>query len=192
MAKHACPQCVAKKNDGSTQCKIKTCKYHPKCWIHTQGQDKIKIDKSTIPNAGNGLFTLKNRDTDELIAKYTGKRVTKAYLNKKYGKGKATYAVRVGRTGNYIDAQDVPSGMARYANDVRGTNKRPNAELAHTGKTKRAGVVIVAKHPISVKREKNSKGKQEMRKEILLDYGKDYWKDEQWENGHKRAKKRRV
>ena len=117
---------------------------------------------------------------------------TKDAVRKKYGKGKASYAVRVGRTGTYIDAQDLPSGMARYANDVRGTNKRANAELAHTNNTKRAGVVIVAKHPIKVKREKNSKGKQEMRKEILLDYGGDYWHDEQWENGHKRAKKRRV
>lgn len=187
--KKPCPQCVATKNDGSTQCKIRTCKYHPKCWIHTQGQDKLKIDKSTIPNAGNGLFTLKDRDTDEIIAKYLGQRINVKELNKRYGKGLATYATRVGRTGTYIDAAKTPSGMARYANDVRGTNKQPNAELRVTGKTKRAGVNLVAKRPIRTTSQRNSKGKRENRKEILLDYGEEYWDQNA---AHKRTKTGRV
>lgn len=177
--KAPCPQCVATKNDGSHRCKIRTCKYHPKCWIHTQKQDGLKIDKSGIRNAGQGLYTLKPIDAHKKIANYTGERISGAELRKRYGKGTGKYTVRVGATGTYIDAAKQPSGMARWANDPRGSGKQPNARLevnTHSLRDPTAKVRIVSTKKIDPEPETNSKGKRESRKEILVKYGSNYWK----------------
>lgn len=163
MTKQPCPQCVATNKNGN-HCRIKTCKYHRKCWIHTQGQDKLAIAKSTIPNAGNGLYTMKDRQKGEKIADYLGKTLTKDQLEKKYpGDTLAPYAVKAGKN-KFIDAEKTPSGMGRYANHARG--QRQNAELVSTRDKK---VKLVAKKKIVVPNQKKGK------KEILVNYGSEYW-----------------
>lgn len=162
MAKKACPRCVAHKANRE-QCKIKTCKYHPKCYVHTVHQDKLLISKSTIPRAGNGLFTLKDRDKGETITQYRGKVLTENQMNEKYpGDTRAPYAIKVNKN-KYIDAAKTPSGMARYAN--HGNVNKQNAKMARTRGQK---VVLKATKNIPVP----AGGK----KEILVDYGKGYWK----------------
>lgn len=160
--KKPCPQCVAHKPNRQ-QCKIRTCKYHPKCYVHSVYQDKLLIAKSTIPNAGNGLFTLKDRKKGETVTQYRGKVLTKDQAEEKYpGNTQAPYMIKVNKN-KYIDAAETPAGMARYAN--HGNPRKQNAKLARTRAQK---VVVKTTKKIDVPAKE--------KKEILVDYGKDYWK----------------
>lgn len=163
-----CPRCRATNKNGQ-QCKIKTCKYHNYCYIHTTTKRKLLIDKSTIPGAGNGLYTLKDRTPNENITPYLGKRMTKSQFDRKYDNSTVDpqYAVKIRGTNMVIDAQKPPAGMARYANE--GNAATNNAKLAKVGKGKTAKVVLKATKPIKVPKQRKGK------KEILVNYGETYW-----------------
>lgn len=170
-----CPQCVAQKRTGG-QCKIHTCKYHKKCYVHSVHQDGLKIDKSTIRGAGQGLYTLKDRDKGEMITQYLGKKKTRAQIEQKYpGDTQAPYVVKAKGTDKFIDASQPPAGMARYAN--HGNVRNQNAKLATTRQKK---VVIKATKKIRVPHGR--------KKEILVDYGKEFWKrNPSRQHAHRRA-----
>ena len=57
MSTRNCNQCIAITKTGE-QCSKKTCK-SVYCWIHLKQHQSLRIKKSIIPSAGDGLFTLK-------------------------------------------------------------------------------------------------------------------------------------
>ena len=175
MTERACAQCVASNNVGRTQCKRKTCKYGPKCWQHTNVQDGLLVGKSQLPNAGNGLYTLKKRKKGEDIAEYKGKVMTKQQLDRKYpGNTQAKYAIKFkgGRSGKknmYIDAAKTNCGVARYANEAN-IARANNTELVQKGRK----VVLEAKKDIKPKRRRVG-GKEKKATELFTAYGDKYW-----------------
>ena len=140
------------------RCKKRTA-HTNKCWIHLAGQDGLRIIKpSAIPNAGKGLFAWKKGfKKGSEISKYTGRRLRKNEIDKKYGNKTAEYAICNGD--RCIDANYTTDGAARFANDARRTRFKNNAHLR--GKT---NFQLKAKKDIGAHQE------------IFTSYGREYWK----------------
>lgn len=86
--------------------------YTKKCWIHLAKQDNLHIKPSNVAGAGKGLFTWKRAiQRGDVISKYTGRKHTKNQLDKKYGDGRANYAV-CNSWGNCIDASHTTDAAA--------------------------------------------------------------------------------
>lgn len=122
----------------------------------------LKVDTSTIPNAGKGLFAKKEYDVDDYICKFTGDYIDADELKRRdIGGARSAYFI-------YIDDDttlDVYNSkcFAKYANDAEGfkkiRGKRNNAALTQSGKT----IYIRAIKHINPGDE------------IFVGYGKDYW-----------------
>jgi hypothetical protein len=120
-------QCVSN-TQKDQQCRKRTA-HTQKCWIHLAKQNNLRIKPSNIPNAGKVLFTWKKpipRDT--LISKYTGRKISKKELDKKYGDGRADYAV-CNKRGRCVDATYTMDAAARCVNDSRGTSFQNNSKM---------------------------------------------------------------
>lgn len=124
-------------------------------------EKQLYVKKSTIPNAGKGLFTKKFIPKGTLIVEYKGKR--SAWKDVADDDGKNGYIFYINRN-NVIDGFPDKKAFARYANDARGLVKIKgllnNCDYIVEGKK----AFIEAKKDIPA------------RSEILVDYGKDYWK----------------
>jgi SET domain-containing protein len=124
-------------------------------------QKQLYIKKSTIPNAGMGLFTKKAIAKGTRIIEYTGKRTK--WKDVKDEDGKNGYIFYINRN-HVIDALRTKKALARYANDARGL-------VRIKGLLNNADYVVDGlKAFIETKRDIPAGG------EILVDYGKDYWK----------------
>ena len=144
-----CPQCNAIARAGH-RCKLKTCKYAPKCYHHTP----VQVQQSNIPGAGRGLFAKRDLKPNEKIADYTlgTQQMTQQMFNLKYPDGRATHVAQI--HGTYYDATDGSKSIAGMAN--RGVSgSRNNARINKNG-----GVVMTK--PVR-------KGQ-----EIYLSYGRSY------------------
>jgi SET domain-containing protein len=121
----------------------------------------LYVKKSTIPNAGKGLFTKVFIPKGTRIIEYKGKIST--WKEVQDDDGKNGYIFFVNRN-HVINAQSDTTALARYANDANGLVKvkgvRNNAEYETEGKK----AYIVSKKDIEAKSE------------IFVDYGDDYWK----------------
>jgi len=122
---------------------------------------QLYIKKSGIPNAGKGLFTKKAIPKGTRIIEYTGKRTT--WKEVKDEDGKNGYIFYINRN-NVIDALPTKKAYARYANDARGL-VRIKGVLNNSDY-----IVDGLKAYIESKKDIPAGG------EILVDYGKDYWK----------------
>jgi hypothetical protein len=122
---------------------------------------QLYIKKSTIPDAGKGLFTKKPIPKGTRIIEYTGKRST--WKEVKDEDGKNGYIFYINRN-NVIDALPTTKAYARYANDARGL-VRIKGLLNNSDY-----IVDGLKAYIESKKDIPAGG------EILVDYGKDYWK----------------
>lgn len=124
-------------------------------------EKQLFIKKSTIPNAGKGLFTKKAIPKGTRIVEYLGRRST--WKDVKDEDGRNGYIFYINRN-NVIDAQNNVKAFARYANDARGLVKVKgivnNSDY----------VVDGLKAYIESTKDIPAGG------EILVDYGKDYWK----------------
>jgi len=143
------------------------------CWQHTQIKQGVSVETSTIKNAGQGLYALKDFKEGQTIAPYKGEVMTKKQLDARYpGDTLAPYAVQIGNTRRYIDARKTNSGVARYSNDARNPKKN-NAKLDKNGKR----VVIKATKPIKPTSMRiPGKSKRKKAKEVFTDYSGNYWK----------------
>ena len=142
------------------QCKKRTAKTK-KCWIHLGKENNLRIKKSSIPNAGLGLYSYKGKfEKNDKIGKYTGKQITKRQLDKKYpGKNTiASYAICRGNkpTSLCVDAYKTTHGAPRFANDGKHSGQATNSKI-----TKNFNLISTKKIPANT--------------EILTSYGKDYW-----------------
>ena len=119
------------------------------------------IKKSRLPNAGKGLFTKKEIPKGERIVEYKGK--VRLWKEVKHMDGYNGYLMYINRNA-VIDAQPATRTLGRYANDANGFGKarglKNNCEYVCEGKR----CYIESLLPIQ-------KGE-----EILVGYGKDFWK----------------
>ena len=124
-------------------------------------EKQLYVKKSSIPDAGKGLFTKKPISKGTRIVEYKGKRST--WKEVKDEDGKNGYIFYINRN-NVIDGLPDKKALARYANDARGLIKIKgllnNSEY----------VVDGLKAYIETKKDIPAGG------EIFVDYGKDYWK----------------
>ncbi|MBX2965502.1 MAG: SET domain-containing protein [Cyclobacteriaceae bacterium] len=121
----------------------------------------LYVKKSTLPNAGKGLFTKVAIPKGTRIVEYKGKIST--WKEVKDDDGKNGYIFYVKRY-HVIDAWKTPQHLARYANDAKGLSKvkgmRNNCDYITDG----LKAYIESKRDIP-------KGA-----EVFVDYGPDYWK----------------
>lgn len=122
---------------------------------------QLYIKDSTLPKAGKGLFTKKAIPKGTRIIEYTGKRST--WKEVKDDDGKNGYIFYINRN-HVIDAKPNKKAYARYANDARGL-VRVKGIINNSDY-----VVDGLKAYIESKKDIPAGG------EILVDYGKDYWK----------------
>ena len=124
-------------------------------------EKQLYIKKSTIPNAGKGLFTKKFIPKGTFIVEYKGKVST--WKEVKDEDGKNAYIFYVNRN-HVIDGKPNKKAFARYANDARGLVKikglTNNSDYVTQGKM----AIIESKKDIPAFSE------------IFVDYGPDYWK----------------
>jgi uncharacterized protein len=124
-------------------------------------EDQLVVKKSILPGAGKGLFTKKLIPKGTRIVEYKGRITTWKEVD--HHKGENGYIFYVKRD-HVIDAAPYKKALARFANDARGINKVKG--ITNNSEYKEYGlrVFIVATKDIPAGSE------------ILVDYGKDYWK----------------
>ena len=124
-------------------------------------EDQLVVKKSKLPGAGKGLFTKKFIPRGTKIVEYKGRIST--WKEVEHNKGDNGYIFYVKRD-HVINAEPYKKALARFANDASGLSKvkgiTNNSEYKEDG----LRVFIVAKKDIPAGSE------------ILVDYGKDYWK----------------
>jgi hypothetical protein len=92
-------------------------------------QNNLHIKPSNVAAAGKGLFTWKKPfQRGDIISKYTGRKLTKKQLDKKYSEGRADYAVCNNR-GRCVDSTYTTDAAARFVNDSRGTSFQNNSKI---------------------------------------------------------------
>lgn len=121
----------------------------------------LYVKKSTLPNAGKGLFTRVPIPKGTLIVEYKGKITT--WKEVKDDDGKNGYIFYVKRY-HVIDAYPTKKPLARYANDARGLTRVKGVTNNCDYITKGLKAYIESKKNI------------EAGSEIFVDYGPDYWK----------------
>jgi hypothetical protein len=122
----------------------------------------LKVDVSTIPNSGKGLFAKKDFKKGEYICKFTGDYIDSKELEKRdVGGARSAYFIYIDDN-TTLDVYDSKC-LAKYANDAEGfrkiRGKRNNSALAQDGKN----IYIQATKDIDAGDE------------IFVGYGKDYW-----------------
>ena len=124
-------------------------------------EKQLFIKHSTIPGSGKGLFTKKFIPKGTRIVEYKGK--ISAWKDVKDEDGRNGYIFYITRS-HVIDALPVKTALARYANDARGLVRikgiTNNCDYISDG----LQAFIESKKDIPAGSE------------ILVDYGKDYWK----------------
>ena len=123
-------------------------------------QKKLFVKESTLPGAGNGLFTTEFIAKDTCIIEYKGTIST--WKNVNHDDGKNAYVFFVNNN-HVVDACDHLHELGRYANDAKGLKQTK-------GLTNNARYVVDKKR-IFIYAVKNIAAGAE----IFVGYGKDYW-----------------
>ena len=121
----------------------------------------LQIKKSQLPRAGKGLFTRIDIPKGKRVVEYKGK--LRLWKDVKHLDGYNGYLMYISRNA-VIDAQPALKTFGRYANDANGFGKNPglknNCEYVSEG---------TKCYIESLRLIKKSE-------EILVGYGKDFWK----------------
>lgn len=145
-------------------------------------EKQLYIKKSTIPNAGKGLFTKKFIPKGTRIVEYKGVRST--WKEVKDEDGKNGYIFYINRN-NVINGLPNKKALARYANDARGI-------VRIKGLTNNADYIVDGLRAYVESKKDIPAGA-----EIFVDYGKEYWKVIKdnikiWAEEEKNAAKKKV
>lgn len=124
-------------------------------------ESKLIVKTSKIPGSGKGLFTKEYIPKGTTIIEYKGK--ISDWENANHDDGNNPYIFYVNRN-HVIDASRRLTSLARYANDGLGLQRVKGLTNNSTYITKQKRVFIKATKDIPAGSE------------ILVDYGKDYWK----------------
>jgi hypothetical protein len=109
-------------NQQRAQCGCKTAKGQH-CHVHMRSLDGLRVTKSKVAGAGNGLFAARDFAVGEHLADYTGDEL----IIRQDGDG-GPYCLALTRN-RAIDAAPTNTGYGRWANDPRGSGHGPNAEF---------------------------------------------------------------
>jgi hypothetical protein len=136
----------------------------PLCFQHTASVYHLKIKKSTIPNAGMGLFAFdKTKEPNDIVFKanqkicpYFGEVVTKEILDERYDIHTAPYGIVVSANQNKYEDGAIQRGIGSLLNHkVRSqTNCKFTNNYRH----------------ITISATKNIRNGQE----LFINYGRDY------------------
>ena len=122
-------------------------------------EQQLEVKKSTLPEAGLGLFTKESIQKGTRIVEYKGRRTTWKDVENDYKNG---YIYTIDPK-HVIDAKNYKKALARYANDARGMVRKKgitnNAKYVVDG----LDVFIEAIKDIPPGSE------------ILVSYGQEYW-----------------
>lgn len=160
-------RCTHVNNQTNHHCKKRCLIGVSKCWIHLLSDNFLRIQPSTIQNAGSGLFTRKrynntNRvfNTGETICEYQGMKISHDNLTQRYRNKTAPYSVAL----RYLDE----NGNKQYedACEKRGVGSMINHHATRGNcrfsVTRNNRIQIKAIKPI----QKDT--------ELLINYGNDY------------------
>lgn len=122
-------------------------------------EKQLYVKKSTIPNAGNGLFTKNFIPKGTRIVEYKGRKTVWKEVKDQDHNG---YIYSINRN-HVIDALKTLSALARYANDAKGLVriKGINNNSEYVNENYRAYIESTKDIPAGG--------------EILVGYGKEYW-----------------
>jgi hypothetical protein len=131
--------------------------------MKTKYEKYLFLDKSTLPNAGKGLYTTIEIPKGEKIVEYKGEIVPWKVCEARFEEDHGGYAFYV-NSKYCIDAINTPQHLARYANDARGISRikgLTNNCVYETMKDKKVFIVSTKKIPAGA--------------EIFVSYGDEYW-----------------
>ncbi len=124
-------------------------------------EDKIRVKKSGLPGAGKGLFAKSFIPKGTRIVEYKGDITTWKEVDHEDGENGYIYFVK---RNHVIDALRTPEALARYANDARGIARVKG--VSNNSEYKEEGLKVY----ITSIKDIPAGG------EILVEYGKEYWK----------------
>ncbi len=124
-------------------------------------ENQLIIKRSTLPNAGKGLFTKVDIPKGARIVQYTGD--IKAWKEVTENPVFNAYVFYVNRN-HVIDAKDNKKSIARYINDAKGPNNPDGLKNNCKYEIDGLKVYVIAMRNIPAGSE------------LLVSYGRDYWK----------------
>ena len=128
----------------------------------------LYLKKSIIPGAGKGLFVKKEIKRGDIVCEYEGEIVPWSVCEKRSEEGHEGYAFFITKN-RCVDAYFTKDAIARYANDAKGIGRveglKNNSQYEIKTRQGEKRVFIVAIRTIKPNDE------------VLVDYGKDYWKN---------------
>ena len=89
------------------------------CAIHLLALHGVEVRTSGIPNAGNGLFAVRDIAKDECIVEMKGKRWKSDDDDDEGG----AYVLEF-QPGSFVDSDHVNDGFGRFCNDCRTVNQQ--------------------------------------------------------------------
>ncbi len=140
---------------------------------------RLHVDESTIAGAGKGLFASKPIKRGEIVAEYWGNLITEEQASAQYAAGGGTYLYRT-HDGRVMDAEPVDECIAKYANDARGASFQPGLINNVRFEERAKKVLLIASRNIHPGDE------------ILINYGRDYWRDRLPKNRPKPVRNRKM
>ena len=141
-------------NKQRAQCGCKTAKGQH-CHVHMRALDGLRVTKSTVAQAGSGLFAARDFAPGAHLADYTGDEL----IIRRDGDG-GSYCLALSQR-RAIDAAPTNTGYGRWANDPRGSNGGPNAEFVL--------------NPARGTGRLRSTARIRKGDEIFVSYGRKYW-----------------
>ncbi len=167
-----CEYFIQKNDTTPVQCKMKVCVGLPYCWRHMRTKLHLRIAKSQIPEAGNGVYAFHPDQTVRKVFKkgdkitlYDGQFINKNTVDERYTNSDqvtAPYVYSIGTSGdNFVDAA-CKRGVGGMFNFKPYTGKRnPNNVIAKKVQNENK-VMLYALRDI------------QNGEEMFLDYGRNY------------------
>jgi hypothetical protein len=124
----------------------------------------LYIKKSTLPNAGKGLFTDTFIKKGTRIVEYTGEIISYKQYDERVQKNRYGYLFYINKN-RCIDAYDHPEALARYANDAKGISGKKGVLNNSTYR--------IVGNKCYIYSFKNIQAHSE----IFVGYGAEYWRD---------------
>jgi SET domain-containing protein len=169
-----CRQCeheILKTNGTHVRCKMKVCIGLPYCWRHMRSVLHLRVAKSQIPEAGNGVYAYhpdpKVRRVfrkNQPITTYDGELLNQEEVDRRYTNSEevtSPYTYAIGTTENYIDAA-CTRGVGGMFNFKPYTGKR-NPNNVYAKKVQNQNKVMLYANRDILNGE-----------EMFLDYGRAY------------------
>lgn len=128
--------------------------FRPYCPKHRIDKLRLSIKTSTIPNAGFGVFALKQHKTNDLVCRYYSEYLSRPRYRERYGGSELAEYVLEFKPKEYVDGS-IQRGVDMMINHVEKTDTRCNVEFREEG--------IFAIKDI------------QPGDELLVDYGPEYW-----------------